>query len=246
MGEKSKISWTEDTWNPCTGCNKVSPGCKLCYAERMASRLQAMGQPNYRNGFQFTLHEHMLDIPLRKKRPRLYFVNSMSDLFHEQMPLEYLQRVFEVMVKATQHRFQILTKRAERLAELAPLLPWPENVWMGVSVENANYVGRIDHLRSVPAAVRFLSCEPLLGSLGELNLAGIHWVIAGGESQKGCRPMEDDWARDLLRQTHAAGAAFWMKQLGGHPYKRDKLEDFPEDLRVQEMPETTKVGGTVQ
>lgn len=238
MGAKSKIEWTDDTWNPVTGCDKVSQGCKLCYAKRMAERLQAMGQRNYANGFKLTLQPHMMSIPLRTKRPRFYFVNSMSDLFHKDIPLEYLQHVFATMQEAHWHRFQVLTKRAERLAEIAHLLPWPPNVWMGVSVEDEKNSGRIAHLRTVPAAVRFLSCEPLLGPLqDDLNLAGIHWVIVGGESQSGCRPMDPAWAEDIRRQCEAAGVAFFMKQLGGHPNKRGDISQFPVNLRVRQVPE---------
>lgn len=176
---KSTIEWTESTWNPLTGCTKVSPGCANCYAERMARRLQAMGQANYRNGFALTMHEQALELPLRWRKPQVIFVNSMSDLFHQDVPLDYIRRVFDVMQRASWHQFQVLTKRAERLEELASELPWPRNVWMGVSVENADYTWRIDHLRRTDAAVKFLSVEPLLGPLGRLDLAGIDWVIVG-------------------------------------------------------------------
>lgn len=191
---QSAIEWTDATWNPLTGCSKVSPGCKHCYAERMAKRLKLMGQPNYRNGFALTLHEHALDIPRRWKSPKTVFVNSMSDLFHVDVPLEFIQRVFRVMAETPQHRYQVLTKRANRLAELAPELPWSSNVWMGVSVENLKYADRIEYLRRAPAAVKFLSCEPLLGPLPELDLTGIDWVIVGGESGPGARPMKGSWA----------------------------------------------------
>jgi protein gp37 len=215
MGMKSQIEWTESTWNPVTGCTKVSRGCANCYAERMARRLQAMGQANYRNGFRVTTHEHALDLPLGWRRPQTVFVNSMSDLFHEDVPLEFIRRVFDVMERADWHLFQVLTKRAERLAELAPLLPWPRNVWMGVTVESADYVGRIDHLQGVPAAVRFLSLEPLLGPLAGLDLAGIDWAIVGGESGPGSRPMAEAWAVDIRDQCRRAGVAFFFKQWGG-------------------------------
>ena len=178
----TKIEWTEATWNPVTGCDKVSPGCKHCYAERMALRLRAMGQPNYRNGFEVTLQPQALELPLSWKRPRTIFVNSMSDLFHERVPDAFVQEVFAVMRRASRHRFQVLTKRSARLARMAAALDWAPNVWMGVSVESEAFVGRIDELRRTGAAVRFLSLEPLLGPLPGLELRGIDWVIVGGES----------------------------------------------------------------
>jgi len=209
------IEWTEATWNPVTGCTKVSPGCKHCYAERMAERLRAMGQPNYRDGFALTLQPHMLDLPLRWKKPQVIFVNSMSDLFHDRVPLAYIQRVFGVMRMAHWHRFQVLTKRAERLAAVAARLPWPPQLWMGVSVEEGRYRHRIDRLRSTAAAVRFLSLEPLLGPLPGLDLTGIDWVIVGGESGPGARPMHPAWALDIRDQCLAAGVPFFFKQWGG-------------------------------
>jgi protein gp37 len=212
---KSSIEWTEATWNPLTGCDKVSPGCKNCYAERMALRLQAMGQRNYAGGFALALHEHMLDVPLHWKKPRSVFVNSMSDLFHEDVPIEFIQRVFGVMRRASWHRFQVLTKRSTRLAELAPHIDWPANVWMGVSVERSDYAFRIDHLRQTGARVRFLSLEPLLGPLDTLDLRGIHWVIVGGESGPGARPIHEDWVISIREQCLAAGVAFFFKQWGG-------------------------------
>jgi protein gp37 len=215
MGQKSTIEWTETTWNPLTGCDKISPGCTHCYAERMSKRLRAMGQPNYANGFELTLHERMLNLPLKWRRPQRVFVNSMSDLFHKDVPLEFIQRVFHVMVQASRHRFQVLTKRADRLAALAPQLPWPDNVWMGVSVERADYAWRIDCLREVPARIRFLSLEPLLGPLDNLDLSGIHWAIVGGESGPGARPMDEAWVTDLRDQCRVAGVAFFFKQWGG-------------------------------
>lgn len=210
------IEWTEATWNPVTGCTKVSPGCKHCYAER----LRAIGQPNYRNGFELTLQPHMLDAPLRWRRPRTVFVNSMSDLFHEDVPVAFIERVFEVMRLAGWHRFQVLTKRADRLADLAPALSWPPNVWMGVSVENAKYRVRIERLRSTAAPVKFLSLEPLLGPLPDLGLDGIDWVIVGGESGPGARPMEPGWALDIRDQCVRAGVPFFFKQWGGRHKKR--------------------------
>ncbi len=215
MAQGSGIEWTEATWNPVTGCDKLSPGCKHCYAERMAERLQAMGQENYRNGFELTLQPHMLELPLRWKKPQTIFVNSMSDLFHKDVPLEYIQRVFEVMRRADWHCFQVLTKRADRLAQLAPELQWAPNIWMGVSVESDEYRFRIDELRSTGAKIKFLSLEPLLGPLEDLDLSGIDWVIVGGESGPGARPMDPAWARDLRDQCRRAKVPFFFKQWGG-------------------------------
>jgi len=215
MALGSSIEWTEATWNPVTGCDKVSPGCKHCYAERMAERLRAMGQPNYRNGFELTLQPQTLELPLQWRKPRTIFVNSMSDLFHERVPFEYIQRVFDVMRRAHWHRFQVLTKRAGRLAELSPEIDWPQNVWMGVSVENADYADRIDALRTTGAHVKFLSLEPLLGPLPNLDLSGIDWVIVGGESGPAARPMAAEWATDIRDQCEAASVAFFFKQWGG-------------------------------
>jgi protein gp37 len=220
VGLKSSIEWTESTWNPITGCTKISPGCKHCYAERMAARLQAMGHENYRSGFALTLQPKMLNLPLRWKTPQTIFVNSMSDLFHERVPLEYIQRVFDVMQRASWHRFQVLTKRADHLAELAPRLPWERNIWMGVSVESDRYRGRIDALRRTDAKVKFLSLEPLLGPLHDLDLRGIHWVIVGGESGPGARPMDAAWARDLRDQCWNSNVPFFFKQWGGTNKKR--------------------------
>lgn len=215
MAKPSHIEWTEATWNPVTGCSKVSAGCKFCYAERMAKRLQAMGLERYRNGFAVTLHEDLLDAPRSWRHPRLVFVNSMSDLFHENVPLEFIRRVFSTMIATPQHTYQILTKRSQRLKELAPELAWPSNVWMGVSVEDARVVDRIDDLRTVPATVRFLSCEPLIGPLENLNLEGIHWVIVGGESGPGARPMRSEWVQAIRRQCRMARIPFFFKQWGG-------------------------------
>ena len=215
MATLSKIEWTERTWNPVTGCTKISPGCKNCYAERFAKRLQKMGNPRYRNGFQVTLHEDLLDLPLRWRRPSLIFVNSMSDLFHEDVSTEFVQKVFQVMQEARWHIFQVLTKRSHRLRALAPSLPWPSNIWMGVSVETADYYYRIEDLKAVPAAVRFLSCEPLLGPLPNLPLEGIHWVIVGGESGPRARPMQPEWVVDIREQCHKANVPFFFKQWGG-------------------------------
>jgi len=216
---RSAIEWTESTWNPVTGCDKISPGCKYCYAEVMARRLKGMGQVNYRNGFELTLQPQAIERPLVWKKPQVIFVNSMSDLFHKDVPLEFIQRVFAVMARASWHTFQVLTKRGERLEAVAGSLPWPPNVWMGVSVERHDYVHRIKHLRRVPAFVRFLSLEPLLGPLPELDLSGIHWVIVGGESGQRARPMEPAWAIDIRDQCRTWGVPFFFKQWGGRNKK---------------------------
>jgi len=215
MANKSNIEWTEMTWNPVTGCTKVSQGCKHCYAERMAKRLTAMGAERYRNGFSVTLHPDLVDMPRGWRLPRVVFVNSMSDLFHDDIPLAYIQRVFSTMRDCPRHTFQVLTKRSERLAELAPHLPWPENVWIGVSVEDARVLHRVADLQSVPAKVRFLSLEPLIGPLESLPLDGIHWVIVGGESGPQARPMRKEWVKDILRQCRTAKVPFFFKQWGG-------------------------------
>jgi protein gp37 len=215
MATLSKIEWTQMTWNPVTGCSKVSAGCKNCYAERMANRLQAMGLERYRNGFQVTLHEDLIELPLKWKQPRLIFVNSMSDLFHEDVPVDFIQRVFKVMSDCPQHTFQILTKRSQRLSEIARLLPWPVNVWMGVSVEDSRVLNRIDDLRQIPAAIRFLSCEPLIGPLDPLDLSKIDWVIVGGESGPGARPMHLQWVDAIHQQCQKTGVLFFFKQWGG-------------------------------
>ena len=216
----SKIEWTDATWNPVTGCNKISPGCKHCYAERMAKRLHAAGMPKYRDGFDVAVHPDTLDIPLRWHKPRAIFVNSMSDLFHDSVSDDFIRAVFAVMEQADWHRYQALTKRPERVVTLNDLLPWPPQVWLGVSVENAAYTHRIDLLRQTDAAVKFLSLEPLLGPLPDLNLAGIDWVIVGGESGPGARPMQADWARDIRDQCLAASVPFHFKQWGGVFKKR--------------------------
>ncbi len=220
MARGSGIEWTESTWNPVTGCTKISPGCKHCYAERMAERLRAMGQANYANGFDLTLQPHMLEIPLTWRRSQTIFVNSMSDLFHERVPFEYIRQVFDVMAQAHWHRFQVLTKRAERLAELSSRLPWLPNIWMGVSVETDRYRARIEALRATAATVRFLSLEPLLGPLHDLDLRGIDWVIVGGESGPGARPLESEWVTDLRDQCQSAQVPFFFKQWGGRNKKK--------------------------
>ena len=215
MATRSHIEWTEMTWNPVTGCTKISPGCKFCYAERMAHRLELMGQPHYSNGFKLTLHFDFLELPLRRKQPSVIFVNSMSDLFHEKIPMDFLSDVFGVMNQASWHVFQVLTKRAEYLGSVADKLPWSENIWMGVSVESEEYLWRIDHLRSVPSAVRFLSLEPLLGPLPNMDLRGIDWVIVGGESGPKARPVKKEWITEIRDQCLAAGVKFFFKQWGG-------------------------------
>jgi protein gp37 len=220
MATQSRIEWTESTWNPLTGCTKISPGCKHCYAERMAKRLQAMGQPNYVNGFKLTMHEHVLEKPLEWKTPQVIFVNSMSDLFHKDVPLEFIQRVFDTMKRAHWHQFQVLTKRSERLAELSPYLEWTDNIWMGVSVENEKYTFRIDDLRKTGAKIKFLSVEPLIGPISTMNLKGINWVIVGGESGPGARPLEREWVVSIRDQCLKAKVPFFFKQWGGVQKKK--------------------------
>lgn len=215
MGSFSTIEWTEVTWNPVTGCYKISQGCKHCYAERMAGRLKAMGSARYTNGFEPTLHWDLVDQPRRWKKPRTVFVNSMSDLFQVDVPLEFIAAVFKTMAETPQHTYQVLTKRSDRLLELAPFLPWPANVWMGVSVEDDRVVDRVRDLQKVPAKVRFLSCEPLIGPLDDLPLTGIHWVIVGGESGPQARPMNADWVERIHDQARQSGSAFFFKQWGG-------------------------------
>jgi protein gp37 len=215
MANKSSIEWTESTWNPVTGCSKISPGCKNCYAERMANRLQKIGVERYKDAFELTMHPDVLDTPLSWKSPKVIFVNSMSDLFHEKIPLSFIQDTFEVMRKAHWHTFQILTKRSERLKMLAPLIEWPENVWMGVSVESQRYVYRIDHLRAVPSAVRFLSVEPLINKVDKMNLKAIDWVIVGGESGPKARKLEQEWVIHIKDICDKYSVPFFFKQWGG-------------------------------
>jgi protein gp37 len=217
---QSKIEWTESTWNPLTGCTKISPGCKYCYAERMSKRLQAMGQANYINGFKLTKHPQSLEKPLEWKKPQVIFVNSMSDLFHKDASLSFIQRVFDVMQRAHWHQFQVLTKRSERLLELSPHLEWADNIWMGVSVENADYTFRIDHLRKTGAKIKFLSVEPLLGPMPKMNLKGINWIIVGGESGPGARPLEREWVTGVRDQCLKAKVPFFFKQWGGVQKKK--------------------------
>ena len=230
---KSAIEWTEETWNPTTGCNRTSPGCDHCYALTLAKRLKAMGQPKYQSdgdprtsgpGFGLTLHPDVVALPRTWAASRTVFVNSMSDLFHEDVPAEFIRDVFEVISETPQHTYQILTKRSRRLVGLADRLTWPANLWMGVSVEDCRYQFRVRHLANVGAAVRFLSCEPLLGPIDQLELDGIHWVIAGGESGPMARPVEADWVRSIRDQCVTAGVAFFFKQWGGRTPKANGRE----------------------
>lgn len=215
MAQHSKIEWTESTWNPVTGCTKISAGCLNCYAERMAKRLKAIGNENYVNGFQVALHPEILNRPLSWKTPQTIFVNSMSDLFHENIPDDFICSIFDVMKKASWHRFQVLTKRSQRLFEMNELLEWPQNVWMGVTVERSDYLYRIDHLRQTGAKTKFLSLEPLLGEINDIDLTNIDWVIVGGESGPNARPIAAEWVRDLRNQCLAAEVPFFFKQWGG-------------------------------
>ncbi|MFC1620092.1 DUF5131 family protein [Candidatus Neomarinimicrobiota bacterium] len=240
MAASSAIEWTESTWNPVTGCSKVSSGCKNCYAERMALRLQAMGQPRYRNGFELTLHRDLVPLPLKWKKHQMIFVNSMSDLFHEDVSAEFIQSVFEIMNLASQHTFQVLTKRTDRLRELSPELIWTENIWMGVTVETAEYADRIEDLLHTNARVKFLSLEPLLDSLREVPLKGVDWVIAGGESGPGARPMKAEWVTEIRDQCLVLGIPFFFKQWGGVHKKKAGRE--LEGREWDEMP----VGGILQ
>jgi protein gp37 len=224
MGQASAIEWTESTWNPLTGCTKISPGCKHCYAERMAMRLKAMGQPNYARGFELAMHERALELPLKWKKPQTIFVNSMSDLFHKDVPTNFVRKAFDVMRRADWHVFQILTKRSDRLLELAPTLPWARHIWMGVSVETCQYAPRIDHLRKTDAVVKFLSLEPLLGPLPTLNLKGFDCVIVGGESGPGARIMNPVWVTQIRDQCLGANVPFFFKQWGGTRKKKTGRE----------------------
>jgi protein gp37 len=228
MSTRSSIEWTETTWNPTTGCDRISTGCQNCYALTLAKRLKAMGSAKYQNdgdprtsgpGFGVTVHDTALAEPLRWREPRLVFVNSMSDLFHAKVPVEFVRQVFTVIRQTPQHTYQVLTKRSTRLRKLATRLDWPPNLWMGVSVENADHLHRVDDLRHVPAAVRFLSCEPLLGPLTGLSLDGVSWVITGGESGPRARPIDPEWVRDIRDACQQAGVAFFHKQWGGRTPK---------------------------
>ena len=221
MSAQTGIEWTDSTWNPVTGCNKISPGCKNCYADRMAPRLRAMGNPRYANGFSVTLHHDLVDLPKRWRKPRRIFVNSMSDLFHEAVPFDFIKSIFDTIEESPRHTFQVLTKRPETALEYACSLQWPDNLWMGASVENQDYVHRIDTLRLIPAKTRFLSLEPLIGPIHDLNLNDIHWVIAGGESGHGSRPIELRWVQSIRDQCVAQDTPFFFKQWGGTNKKRN-------------------------
>ncbi len=241
MATNSHIEWTDSTWNPVTGCTKISPGCKHCYAERLAKRLQAMRQANYRNGFKLTLQPHMLELPLHWKTPKRIFVNSMSDLFHEGVPTNYITRVFDVMNRANWHQYQVLTKRSERLRKLSKKLEWAPQIWMGVSVETEKYKSRIDDLRETAAHVKFLSLEPLLGHLGMLKLRGIDWAIVGGESGPGARSIDPAWVTDIRDQCLAADVAFFFKQWGG--VQKKKTGRILEGRTWDEMPSDRQLVG---
>ncbi len=248
MSDRSAIEWTEATWNPTTGCDRVSPGCDNCYALTLAKRLKAMGSPKYQAdgdprtsgpGFGLTVHPDALSVPYGWKSPRTVFVDSMSDLFHARVPLDYVRQVFKVIADTPQHTYQMLTKRARRLRHVTEQLEWPENLWMGVSVESAGELHRIEDLHHVPAAVKFLSCEPLLGPLDDLDLIGIDWVIIGGESGPGARPMDLSWAVNVVSASHEAGCAVFVKQLGSCWGKHHKdISQFPAELRVRDYPKT--------
>jgi len=240
MATNSSIEWTESTWNPITGCTKISSGCKNCYAERMARRLHAMGQPNYRNGFKVTLHPHALEIPLRWKKPQTIFVNSMSDLFHQDVPLEFIERIFDVMNRASWHTFQILTKRADRLAEVHKQLNWTKNIWMGVSVESSKYKERMSDLRKTNAFVKFISFEPLVGRVGKLNMKGMDWAIVGGESGPGARYMDPQWVIEIRNQCQEQNVPFFFKQWGGTNKK--KAGRLLEGKTWDEMPQVVSLG----
>ena len=240
MASNSSIEWTESTWNPVTGCTKVSAGCRNCYAERMARRLRAMGQPNYAKGFELALHEHSLEAPLVWRKPQTIFVNSMSDLFHKGVPLAFIQEVFAVMRRASWHRFQILTKRAGRVSDLSGDLDWAPNIWMGVSVESQEYTNRIDRLRGTGAAVKFLSLEPLLGPIANLDLAHMDWVIVGGESGPGARPMDPQWVRAVRDVCQHDGVPFFFKQWGG--FNKKKAGRSLDGQTWDEMPQVARAG----
>ena len=249
MGDRSPIEWTEATWNPSTGCNRTSPGCDHCYALTLARRLKAMGNPKYQNdgeepgsgpGFALTLHSDALDLPYRWRTPRRIFVNSMSDLFHDEVPLEFIQNVFRVMEETPRHTYQLLTKRSRRLVALSSDLAWPDNLWMGVSIESSRYTFRMRDFLRTGAKTRFLSLEPLLGPLAGLELGGIDWVIVGGESGPGFRPMSPDWVREIQATCQRQEVAFFFKQWGGRTPKAGgrtldgrTYDAFPQEETVQ-------------
>ena len=237
---KSKIEWTESTWNPVSGCNKISRGCDNCYAERMAKRLQAMGTRGYENGFEVTLQKHTINKPLTMKKPQMIFVNSMSDIFHKEIPDEYIIEIFEVMNQAHWHTFQVLTKRPERLEKIAHKLKWTDNIWMGVTVEANEYVARVDYLRDIDAKIKFLSIEPLIDSVDRLNYNGIDWVIVGGESGYGARAMREEWATEVRDRCKDADIPFFFKQWGG--VNKKKNGRLLEGKIYDEMPEIVGQG----
>jgi len=226
MSARTRIEWTHASWNPLTGCTKISPGCAHCYAERMAIRLKATGAPKYANGFGLTLHEDVLDLPLKWKKPHSVFVNSMSDLFHKDVPVEFIQKVFEVMKRANWHSYHLLTKRSDRLLELSPFLTFDPHITVGVTVENQDHAFRIDQLRQTPAHNKFLSMEPLLGPVRDMNLEGIDWIYAGGESGPDARPMDPAWVEEIREQCEQSGTGFHLKQWGGT--SRNLVEDTAE------------------
>lgn len=236
MRTTTKIEWAETTWNPLTGCTKVSPGCKNCYAEKFAKRLKAMGHPNYKNGFNLTMHAHIVSAPKKIKKPQMIFVNSMSDLFHEDVPLDFIAQVFSVMNLCYWHTFQVLTKRSARLYELNNKLTWTSNIWMGVSVENADYIYRIDNLKATNAHVKFISFEPLLDKIDNLKLCGIDWAIVGGESGPGARPMQSRWVTSIKNQCIKQNVPFFFKQWGGVNKKQNGR--ILEGRTWDEMPQT--------
>lgn len=234
MSNFTKIEWTRASWNPVTGCDRLSAGCAHCYAERMAHRLQRIGQAKYKNGFKVTLHPDLLELPLSWKKPRHIFVNSMSDLFHKDVPLDFILALFDIMRYANHHVYQLLTKRSDRLLELAPKLPWPPNVWMGVTAESADYIYRMRDLQKVPAAIRFVSMEPLLGPMGAFPTTKLDWVILGGESGPGARPMEKRWVLDARDRCRKYGVPFFFKQWGGT--RRQENGCMLDGKYYQEMP----------
>ncbi len=221
MSFNSTIEWTESSWNPITGCTKISEGCKNCYAERMANRLKAMGQKNYKNGFSLTIHEETINLPLKWKKPQMIFVNSMSDLFHEEIPFNVIERIFATMNQCTWHTFQVLTKRANILSEYSKFLTWTPNIWMGVTVESENHINRISHLQNTDAKIKFISFEPLLGEINSFNTKDIHWVIVGGESGPGCRPLKKEWVLKICDLCQSSSIPFFFKQWGGVRKKKN-------------------------
>lgn len=234
MSNLTKIEWTRASWNPVTGCDRISIGCAHCYAERMAFRLKKMGQAKYKNGFKVTTHDDVLSLPLTWKKPRLIFVNSMSDLFHKDVPPEFIHKIFEVMRKADRHIFQFLTKRSERMLELAPLLVWPENVWAGVTVESSKYYSRLEDLHQVPAAIRYVSVEPMLGPMPDFPMEGIDWIILGGESGPGARAMKKSWVVEMRNRCAQYNIPFFFKQWGG--FNRQETGCMLDGKYYQEMP----------